>query len=356
MKILVYNGPGDLEIQEAEDLLPRPGEIKVKTLYSGVSHGTEMNVYNNLVPQFSKYQDPETKLLLSGDENHKAWQYPIKSCDPDVWCLGYSNIGKVTEIGEGVKDFSIGDIVFSASSHQSHIVKPAKEFIKLEKDIDPKKAVVLFNLKTTYTAILDAKIKLGDVVVVSGLGLLGQLCVQMAKLSGAFQVYGIDIYENRRKAALENGCDEVFDPIETKDIAMEIRKRTNNRGADVVMEVSGNSKALQEAIRIAAPDTDVIVVSWYQNEARGLYLGDEFHHNRIGVKQSQSAHVAPEFAHMYPEERRQKALQHIIGKLSLDSLLQVMDFDSAPEAYKTIHDHPDQVIQVVFSYENEEEE
>lgn len=350
MKILVYRGPGDLCVEEAEDFTLRSDEIRVETLYSGVSHGTEMNVYNNLVPQFSKYQDSATKLLLPGDEGHKAWQYPIRSCDPDVWCLGYSNIGKVVEIGTEVTDFSVGDIVFSASSHQSQIVKKAEEFIKLPEDIDPIKAVVLFNLKTTYTAILDAKIKLGDVVVISGLGLLGQLCAQMAKMSGAFQVYGIDIYENRRKAALENGCDEVFNPAEVSDIAMEIRKRTNNRGADVVMEVSGNSRALNEAIRIAAPETNVIVVSWYQNEARGLYLGDEFHHNRIGLKQSQSAHVAPEFAHMYPEERRQKALQHILRNLSLDNLLQVTEFENAPEAYKKIHDHPEEVIQVVFSY------
>lgn len=350
MKILVYNGPKDLNIETAEDFKLQPDEIRTETLYSGVSHGTEMSVYKNLVPQFSKFQDPVTKLLLPVDGEHQGWQYPIRSCDPNVWCLGYSNIGRVIEVGSEVKDFAVGDIVFSASAHQTQIVKKAAEFIKLDPEIDPQKAVVLFNLKTTYTAILDARIKLGDVVVISGLGLLGQLCVQMAKMSGASKVYGIDVFENRRKAALENGCDEVFDPLQTGDIALEIRKRTNNVGADVVMEVSGNSKALNEAIRIAAPDTNVVVVSWYQNEARGLYLGDEFHHNRIGVKQSQSAHVAPEFWHTYSEERRQKTLQYILKRLSFNSLLQVTEFENAPAAYKQIHDHPDEVIQVVFSY------
>lgn len=351
MKILVYNDPGDLHIAQEKDFDLKDDEVRVKTLYSGISHGTEMNVYRNLVPQFSKYQDPETKLLLSSDEEHKAWEYPIRSCDPDVWCLGYSNIGKVVETGKMVKELQIGDLVFSASPHQTQIVKKAEEFLKLPKDIDPKKAVVLFNLKTTYTAILDAKIKLGDVVVISGLGLLGQLCAQMAKMSGASKVYGIDVFENRRKAALENGCDEVFNPAEIKDIAMEIRKRTKNRGADVVMEVSGNSYALNEAVRIAAPDTNVIVVSWYQNEARGLYLGDEFHHNRIGIKQSQSDHVAPEFSNMYSNERRQETLLMILKRLKLDNLLQVIPYEKAPEAYKRIDEHPDTVIQVVFEYE-----
>lgn len=355
MKILVYNGPKDLRVAQEKDYDLHDDEIRVRTLYSGISHGTEMNVYRNLVPQFTKYQDPKTKLLLSSDGEHKVWEYPIRSCDPDVWCLGYSNIAEVVEIGKRVNEFEVGDIVFSASPHQTQVVKKASEFLKLPKDIDPQKAVVLFNLKTTYTAILDAKIKLGDVVVISGLGLLGQLCVQMAKMSGASKVYGIDIYENRRKAALENGCDEVFNPSEIQDIAMEIRKRTKNRGADVVMEISGNSYALNEAIRIAAPDTNVIVVSWYQNEAKGLYLGDEFHHNRIGIKQSQSDHVAPEFSNMYSNERRQETLLIILKKLRLDNLLQVVNYEHAPEAYKMIDEHPDTVIQVVFEYKGCEE-
>ena len=84
MKILVYNGPGELRVEEAVNFPVQSDELRVKTLYSGVSHGTEMNVYNNLVPQFSKYQDPDTKLLFQGNGEHKVWNYPIRSCDPDV--------------------------------------------------------------------------------------------------------------------------------------------------------------------------------------------------------------------------------------------------------------------------------
>ena len=75
-------------------------------------------------------------------------------------------------------------------------------------------------------------IKLGDVVVVSGLGLLGQLCAQMAKMSGAAKVYGIDTYAHRRKPQKKTAVTKPFDPASGKDIALEIRKRTGNRGAD----------------------------------------------------------------------------------------------------------------------------
>ena len=117
-----------------------------------------------------------------------------------MWGLGYSNVGKVIEKGAKVAGFEIGDIVYSSSPHQTQVVKDASEFIKVPKDLDPKYVIFVFNLMTTYNAILDARIKLGDVVVVSGLGLLGQLCAQMAKMSGAAKVYGIDTYSHRRQA------------------------------------------------------------------------------------------------------------------------------------------------------------
>lgn len=351
MKILVYDAPKTMRVDEVADFPLGENELRVQTLYSGMSHGTEMNVYRNLVPQFSKINDPQTRLLLPSD-GKQTWTYPVRSCDPGMWGLGYSNVGKVIEKGAKVSGFEIGDVVYSSSPHQTQVVKDASEFIKVPKDLDPKYVIFFFNLMTTYNAILDARIKLGDVVVVSGLGLLGQLCAQMAKMSGAAKVYGIDTYGHRRKAAEENGCDETFDPASGQDIALEIRKRTNNRGADVVLEVSGNTHALNEAIRIAAPETTVIVVSWYQSEARGLYLADEFHHNRIGLKQSQSAHVDPAFSTLYSLDRRQDFCMNLLKKLRLDNLINMVDYNDAPTAYAHVDQHPEDVIQIVFRYDS----
>ena len=352
MKILVYEAPKTMHHEIVEDFPLGPQDLRVKTLYTGISHGTEMGVYRNLVPQFSKTNDPERHLLLPVEKS-KAWSYPLRSCDPDSWGLGYSNVGRVVEKGPQVKGFEIGEIVYSASPHQTQIVKNASEFIKLPADIDLQNATVFFNLNTTYNAILDSGIKLGDVVVVSGLGLLGQLCAQMAKMSGATKVYGIDSYEKRRNAAEENGCDMTFDPQSDGDIALKIRELTNNRGADVVLEVSGNTYALNEAIRIAAPDTTVTIVSWYQGEAKGLYLADEFHHNRIGLKQSQAAHINPAFSHTYSLSRRNEICWDILRKLKLDNIVTVAPYQTAPDMYKAIDERADGFIQVVFSYNEE---
>lgn len=352
MKILVYDAPKSLHHEIVDDLPLGENDLRVKTLYSGLSHGTEMNVYRNLVPQFEKINDPTYHLFLPA-QNTKAWGYPIRSCDPGAWGIGYDNVGTVIEKGSAVKDFEIGDVVFSASTHQTQIVKDASEFIKVPEDIDPKYVIAYFNLGTTYNGILDAKIKLGDVVVVIGLGLLGQMCAQMAKMSGASKVYGVDKLANRRKAAEENGCDATFDPSDG-DVALKIRQLTDNRGADAVIEVSGSTYALNEAIRIAAPETQITVLSWYQSEARGLYLANEFHHNRITICQSQEAHLNPEFRNTYSKERRNKICFDILRKLSLDNLITVVPYSKAPEIYKVIDEHPEQVIQVAFSYDEEE--
>ena len=105
----------------------------------------------------------------------------------------------------------------------------------------------------------------------------------------------------------------------------------------MVLEVSGNTHALNEAIRIAAPETTVIVVSWYQSEARGLYLADEFHHNRIGLKQSQSAHVDPAFSTLYSLSRRQEFCMNLLKQLSLDNLINMVDYQEAPSAYEDVY-------------------
>ena len=59
MKILVYDAPKTMRVDEAPDFPLGENDLRVQTLYSGMSHGTEMNVYRNLVPQFSKINDPE---------------------------------------------------------------------------------------------------------------------------------------------------------------------------------------------------------------------------------------------------------------------------------------------------------
>ena len=80
-----------------------------------------------------------------------------------------------------------GDVVFAYASHRSGHVLSEQALIKLPAGVDPEAAIFLANLNTTFNGILDADLHLGETVVVFGQGVLGQLVVQEAKLSGVSQ-------------------------------------------------------------------------------------------------------------------------------------------------------------------------
>ncbi len=348
MKAILYEAPGKLEVIDVPSLSMGKDQIRLKSLYSGVSHGTEMNVYRGLAPFFRKKQDPETRLFVPAAEN-EVWEYPVKSCDPGVWYMGYASVGEVIETGANVKEIQVGDIVACSAPHQEENVIDAKDAVLLPKTIPAEKGILFTNLLTSYNGILDTHINLGDVVVISGLGVIGQLLVQMAQMSGAFKVYGVDVLKKRRDAALENGCDEVFDPASC-DVAMEIRRRTKNRGADKVIEASGNAKALNEAIRIAAPETTVTVLAWYQGALSAVDLSEEFHHNRIGLKQSQTGSMDPSFSNLWDYQRRVDSCIHILEKLKTENLFTEFRYDEIQKAYHTIDREPEKIIQAVITY------
>ncbi len=350
MKIMIYDAAKTLRVDTAEDKKPQKGQVVIKTLVSGISHGTEMNIYRGAAPFFRRKYNAETRLFEQA-QSTETWGYPVRSCDDGVWYMGYAAVGEIVEKADDVQDFEVGDIVYSAAPHQSHSVSNASDIISLKDVSDPKHAIFFTNLMTSYNAVLDGKIKLGDTVVVSGMGVLGQMIAQLAKLNGAFKVYVIDTIDKRLHAALENGADKAFNPKTCDDIALEIRKLTDNRGADVVFEVSGNAVALNEAIRIAAPETAVVAVGWYQGEIKGLDLSEEFHHNRISIKQTQTNHMAPEYSHLWDNARRSESCVKLLSMLKLDNLISHrIDFDDVASAYKMVDETPQDIIQVMLTY------
>lgn len=152
-------------------------------------------------------------------EVSKNWTYPIGSCDPGVWYMGYANVGTVLEVGDEVEHIKEGDLVYTPGAHQSQIVKSESVVLKLPDTISPEKGIFLTNLMTAYNGILDADIKLGDTVVVSGLGVLGQMVMQLAKLSGALQVIGIDLVDRRLQACLQLLGKLTLEPLITHRLA-----------------------------------------------------------------------------------------------------------------------------------------
>jgi 2-desacetyl-2-hydroxyethyl bacteriochlorophyllide A dehydrogenase len=344
MQISAIEITGPRQIGVVEDSLAQPGEgqVAIRSLYSAISHGTEMNVYRGDAPMWNMQQDRELRLFRPG---HTAqWNYPLR--------YGYACVGEVTDAGANVSSVQRGDRVFCYRPHQTAHVLPETALIKLPDNIDPKVGIFLANLNTTFNGVLDADLHLQECVVVFGQGVLGQLIVQWAKLSGASPVIAVDLIERRLELSMEvSGADMTMNPGQGDDIAVAVRKLTESRGADVVFEVSASDRALHEAIRTVCYNGKVIVLSWYPGSLANVYPGREFHHNRIQLICSQTGGIRPDLSHRWTLQRRMNAVVEMLPRLRLQELItDVVDYREAAEAYRLVDEHPEEIMQVVLSY------
>jgi threonine dehydrogenase-like Zn-dependent dehydrogenase len=130
--------------------------------------------------------------------------------------------------------------------------------------------------------IRDGHVRLGDTVLVSGFGAIGLMTVQAAKLVGAFLVAVSDPIEKRRKATLENGADIAFDPTR-KDISLFLRDKTGNTGCNIIIETSGNYKAIEQGIRTLAYGGNFACVGWLKECHIPFNLGYKGHFNQTKI-------------------------------------------------------------------------
>jgi threonine dehydrogenase-like Zn-dependent dehydrogenase len=167
------------------------------------------------------------------------------------------------------------------------------------------------------------------------------------------RVVGIDPDAARRDMALRLGAHEVLDP-NAVPVAEIVKDRTEGRGADVCIEVSGVPAALAEAIRAVAYSARVVALGFFQGEARGLQLGEEFHHNRVTLVSSQISGVAPEASYRWAKLRLWRTavrLQHE-GVLSLIPLItHVEPYRRAPDLFARLDAGADDVLQAVLAFE-----
>lgn len=342
-KAIFINGTRSICFKEIEIGNIKPNQIRIRTLFSGISHGTEMNEYRGDSPSYRKAKFDE-KVRLFSQVIAERRKYPIQT--------GYENVGRVVEVGKDTSGLKLGDIVFTYRPHQTGLIVDEKEAYKLPEKFSPEIAVFAALTGVAYNAILDAGIVLGETVAIFGMGVVGLILIQLVRMSGAKKIIAVDLIEERLRHAKNMGADIILNPTKTKDLALEVRKITENRGADVVVECSGSPKALHEAIRTTCFQGTVVVVSYYGGkESRGLFLGEEFHHNRIRIISSQAAGVNPELSPRWTIKRKTRAIFDLLPFLELEGMItHTFSFEDAPKAYKLVDEHPEKLIQVVLKY------
>jgi 2-desacetyl-2-hydroxyethyl bacteriochlorophyllide A dehydrogenase len=307
-------------------------EVRVETIASAVSAGTEMLVYRGEVP----HDLPLDLPTLAG-----SYAFPIK--------YGYAAVGRVLDTGPGAENLSPGDPVFVHHPHQEVFVVPARMPVRLPDDLDPVLGVFSANLETALNIVHDTPVQFGETALIFGQGVVGVLVALLLKLAGAEAVLAADPLEERRSLALAAGADGAFAPGELTDRVMEI---TGGRGADVAVETSGAGAALQSAIDAVATEGTVVVASWYGTKPVALALGGHFHRGRVRLRSSQVGRINPELGPRWDTARRMETVLGLLGRLKLGELISHrIPFGEAPQAYAMLDDRPEEALQVIFTYE-----
>jgi threonine dehydrogenase-like Zn-dependent dehydrogenase len=335
--------PGKVVIQEYEERPLRPKEVRIKSLLSAEKHGTTLAILKGTSPLNEKGFDSKRLLFLEGET--PAIRFPMP--------LGNMTVGLVTEVGENVSRFKAGDRVYGyLPIRETHTVSEerlfhAPPFMKNEEIVCIDPAVV------ALMAVREGNVRIGENVAIFGLGAIGLMAIQMARLSGALKILGVEPIEDRRKLGETFGTDDLINPKE-RDAGLECRERTGGKGVDIAIETSGSYEALHHAIRGTRYGGIIVPVSWYHGEARGLRLGEEWHFNRQVM--ISGARVESEPYRDYPRWNRERVYETVIELfrrkvLRVDGMLSpVVDFDEVIKAYESILQSPEKSIKLGIRY------
>jgi 2-desacetyl-2-hydroxyethyl bacteriochlorophyllide A dehydrogenase len=344
-KVVVFTEPKSVGFESYEDRPLEPNEVRLRSLYSGISAGTELTAYRGSNPYLHKQWDPSRKLFMPAEQ--PSLTYPVSG-----W--GYEEVGEIGELGSEVQDVSIGDVIFGTWGHRTHHIvgeEYARDRVQA-KSLDP-----IFGLFSQIGAIAlngvhDARIRIGETVVVFGMGTLGQIVGQLAKKSGA-RVVGVDRFEKRLEIAQQSEAADVVLNARDGEIAERIRAITDNRGADIAIEATGSSLALNQAVRSVAYSAKVVALGFFQGEATGLFLGEEFHHNRVNIVGSQIFGTDPELTYRWNQLRLVQTFMGLQaeGVVNLKPIIShVISFDDAGEAFRILDQEPETALQVVLDF------
>ncbi|WP_326755990.1 zinc-binding alcohol dehydrogenase [Streptomyces hirsutus] len=255
------DSPGRGEIREVP--LPGPGEdeVLVRSLYSGVSRGTETLVFRGQVPE----------------SQHAAMRAPFQEGDfPGPVKYGYLNVGVVEE---GPRTL-VGRTVFCLYPHQTRYVVPASAVTPVPDTVPARRAVLAGTVETAVNALWDAAPLIGDRIAVVGGGMVGSSVAALLARFPGVRVQLVDADPARAKTAEALGVGFAL-PADALG------------GCDLVVHASATEQGLARSLELLSAEGTVIELSWYGDRKVSLPLGEDFHSRRLVIRSSQVGTVSP---------------------------------------------------------------
>jgi 2-desacetyl-2-hydroxyethyl bacteriochlorophyllide A dehydrogenase len=322
-----FVAPRRVELREVEVPDPPSGHVLVATEWSGISSGTELLAYRGEV-------DPELPLDETLGALAGTFAHPFR--------YGYSAVGRVVRPAAPLRE---GQRVFAFHPHQDRFVAHAREVVAVD-DLDPRAATLYPMVETALQVCLDAAPRLGETVVVVGLGAVGILVSALLARTGAV-VLGAEPEPARRAAAAAFGVRAV-----APDQAPEVVAAETRQGADLVVEASGNPGALASSLGLLAHEGTALVCSWYGTKPVALPLGAAFHRRRLALRSTQVSTLPAALTARWDRRRRTELAWRLSRELPLLVLAtHAFPFEQAAEAYACADRRDDGLIHATLRYQ-----
>jgi len=286
---LWYCGQGKAEIRQEMLTPPEDAEVRVKTIFSAISRGTESLVFAGRVPEseFGRMRAP----FMAGD-----FPFPVK--------YGYAAVGRVHERGGALG----GKNVFALHPHQTAFNIPVASVVVLPDEVPPQRAVLAANMETALNGVWDAAPGPADRIAVIGAGVVGSLVAHLCGRMPGAEVTLVDINPARAELAAALGVG-FAEPAKAA------------RDCDLVVHASGSPDGLGTALELAGDEATVLEMSWYGDRPVTVPLGGPFHSRRLRLISSQVGSVAPSHRPRWSYNRRLSAALILLADPRLDALI-----------------------------------
>lgn len=346
---------GAIVVKEVSRPLLDEHSVLVAVHYSFISSGTEVATINNANTSILSNVPYKIKKVIEsvadvGVEGTKAL---IKGkIVGQSTVIGYSCSGRILEVGAKVTRFRSGDLVACAgaglANHADLVCVPEHLVAKVSSEEHLKLSSITTIGAIALQGVRRAQPQLGETVCVIGLGLLGQITVQLAKLSGC-TVVGIDLLPERLALAKQLGADYVYnanDPLLKKEIEF----LTQHHGVDhtLITAASKSDAIMQQAMELTRRKGKVIIVGdvglklerdpFYKKEIDVL-ISCSYGPGRYDTTYEQKGIDYPYAYVRWTEQRNMQSFVQLLeqGKLNLAPLMSVeTDIEHAAQAYEQI--------------------
>ncbi len=320
------------------------GLVRIRTVVSAISPGTELTFVGKAASNvyLTKTWDPELRLFVPGAP---TMDYPL--------VLGYRASGEVVE--SAVPEIPAGTRLFGKWRHTEYTVMSADaarhhvlpDGLTFEDGVDiAQMGPICIN------AVASAE---GEHIVfpavVFGAGPIGLITAQVVRATGSSHVYVVDRLPYRLGIAERLG----FTPLDASsigDVAAHLKRKVGAESIPVAFECTGATAALHEAIRCVRRRGVVVALGFYQGEAKGLFLGEEFHHNGVHVRSGQIGNLHPAWSW---ETLRERTIELALGgQLVLSGLPRLrLPVEQAADGFAALA-RPHEVLQVQLSYDRDD--